>query len=72
LDREKLRGAIYSKFKSASACASVMGWHKQKLSKVINGQYVPNVDEIKEIAKVCQMSNAEFDVVFLPFRSQNL
>jgi hypothetical protein len=66
MDNGKLRGAIYSKFKSASAFADALGWTKQKLSNVLTGKKIPNVTEIADMARAMKMSNAELLAIFLP------
>ena len=70
MNLNKLRGAVYEKFPSSSACAVNIGWTKQKLSNILNGLQIPNVYDIKLIAESCELSNEKLLDIFLPERSQ--
>lgn len=71
MDKDKLRGAIYSRYRSASACADAIGWSRQRFNNILSGRKIPNVNEIKKIAEACCMTNEEMLSIFLPSQSQN-
>ncbi len=47
-----LVGLIYEKFKNQTECANALGWHKQKLNRIINGISKPDVDDVNNLAVV--------------------
>ena len=66
MDYRKLRGAIYSRHKSIAAFARDIGWTRQKLHNIVNGQYLPNTEEVKTIRKGLNLTRDEATAIFLP------
>lgn len=54
-----LRGAVMSRFRSYSDFAKALGWSTPKVSRIINGAQNPDVEEMKLMAKVLGVENAE-------------
>lgn len=54
-----LRGAVMSRFRSYSDFAKALGWSAPKVSRIINGAQNPDVEEMKLMAKVLGVENAE-------------
>lgn len=54
-----LRGAVMSRFRSYSDFAKALGWSTPKVSRIINGVQNPDVEEMKLMAKVLGVENAE-------------
>lgn len=54
-----LRGAVMSRFRSYSDFAKALGWSTPKVSRIINGTQNPDVEEMKLMAKVLGVENAE-------------
>ena len=46
-----LNGLIYGKFSNQAKFAESIGWHRQKLNKIINGDKQPSIDEVRQIAE---------------------
>lgn len=67
----ELRGMIYSQFKSESECARSMGWKRQKLSKITNGNKVPDISELAQLSKVLGISLDALAQIFLSRQSPN-
>ena len=59
-----LRGLVLSKYKSISAFASAMGWHRGKATRIINGIQEPNTKEMVLLAEKLEMSQDEFMYIF--------
>ncbi len=49
VDTNRLRGAIYTEYPSMAAMADSLGWTRQRLSRIVQGQRVPDVDDVREI-----------------------
>ena len=65
--RNKIRGAVFSRFSSISAFADAIGWKRQKASKIVNGVQIPTAEEMEEMANCLGIDNAEdFMDVFFP------
>ena len=61
----RLRGEIAAEFKTQSAFAEAIGWYKNKVSKMLNGEYKPNTDEVALIADVLHLDERRYCDVFL-------
>ena len=71
MDCNRLRGEIAAKYKTQSAFAEAMGWHKNKVSKLVGGSYKPDSDEVVQIAVALCLDEARFCAIFLPMASPN-
>lgn len=45
-----LSGLIHGQFPSQAAFAEHIGWRRQRLNKIVNGEKEPSLDEVKVIA----------------------
>ena len=64
-----VRGLIYSKFNSEAEFAHYLGWKKQKLSKITNGQKQPDLQEVSEMSKALGIGMTELTNIFLSQKS---
>lgn len=67
----RLRGEIVAQYKSQKAFAEQLGWHPNKVSKLMTGKYKPDTDEVASITKVLGLSEGQFCDIFLPYKSPN-
>lgn len=67
----ELRGAIYSNYPSEAACARELGWPRQRLSKITNGEKEPNIEEIVSLARVLGKTVEDVVQIFLRHKSPN-
>ena len=67
----KLRGEIVEHYKTQIAFANAIGWHKNKLSRMMQGKYKPNTDEVAQIAIALGLDEKRFCTIFLPCKSTN-
>ena len=51
-----IRELIRSKFKTDAAFALAMGWMPQKVTKLIQGIYVPKIGEAAKMSRVLSIS----------------
>lgn len=68
---KELRSIIYRKFDSEAQLSSLLGWKRQKLNKITNGQKEPNLTEINELAIALHMTVEEIAQIFLRNKSPN-
>lgn len=61
----KLRSMVYAKFESQAEFARRLKWHVNKVNNMLNGKYVPDVDEAAEISRILNMSDNENLDIFL-------
>lgn len=71
MDCNRLRGEIVAKFRTQTAFAKAIGWHKNKVSKLVLGEYKPDTDEVAEITDTLDLDEAGFCSIFLPKVSSN-
>lgn len=46
-----LNGLIHGQFKNQAAFAAHIGWRRQRLNKIVNGEKMPSLDDCQEIAE---------------------
>lgn len=62
---DKLRGTIAEKYRTQVAFADALGWNRNKISRLVTGKLVPNINEVAQIAAALRLSNCEFEEIFL-------
>lgn len=65
----ELRGMIYSKYESEAQCARELGWPRQKLSKITNGNKEPDIDELFQLSKALGCAIDDLVDIFLKHKS---
>ena len=71
MDRNRLHGEIVTRYKTQSSFAQAIGWHQNKVSKMLRGTYKPDTDEVALIADVLQLDERRYCDIFLPRESPN-
>lgn len=71
MDVCRLRGEIVAKFRTQTAFADHIGWHKNKVSHMLTGKYKPDTDEVAAIADALDLDEPKFCDIFLPNKSPN-
>ena len=66
----KVKGEVYAKFKNIAELAKVLGWSRQKLSLIVNGNREPNLSDIQAMANVLNIDAEKLASFFLELRSQ--
>ena len=67
----RLRGEIVTEFRTQSAFADAIGWHKNKVTKMLTGKYKPDTDEVAKIAFLLHLDESKFCDIFLNKKSPN-
>ena len=66
----KIRGAVFTRFKTISDFADAIGWNRPKASRIVNGLQRPTASEMEEMAKCLGISDSEeFMAIFFPAES---
>lgn len=68
---KELRSIIYDRYESESELANELGWPKQKLNRITNGQQEPNLEELMAMADKFEMSATDLIHIFLQNKSPN-
>lgn len=71
INADLLRGVIFTKYKTQAAFAESIGWHRNKVSALLNGAYIPDVDEAAMIFDDTQMTLEQYVSIFLTRKSPN-
>lgn len=66
-----LKNEILNAYKKESKCAEAMGWPRQKLNKITNGDKEPTVEELNAIAIALNKPISFVVSFFLPSESPN-
>lgn len=67
----ELSGMIHSKYENESQMADAMGWTRQRLNKITNGDKAPSLDDIEALSKALEKPVPEIIDVFLRAKSPN-
>ena len=67
----ELSGLIHSKFETESKMANFMGWSRQRLNKITNGDKEPDLDEVRDISDALDVSFMTVAQIFLDRKSPN-
>lgn len=67
----EVRGLIYSKYVSEAACAKDIGWPRQKLNKITNGNKIPDLEEVATLAEILDVAIGDMAQFFLNNKSPN-
>lgn len=71
MDLCRLRGEIVAEYRTQTAFADAIGWHKNKVTKMLTGKYKPDTDEVAEITDLLHLDASKFCDIFLPRKSPN-
>ena len=66
-----LNGLIHSKFDSEAKMADRMGWSRQRLNKITNGDKEPDLFEVRDISDALDTSFMTVAQIFLDLKSPN-
>lgn len=69
--KQELKNIILKKFGTETACAKTLGWPRQRLNKITNGQKIPNVTELNDLSNALETPVADLVHIFLPIKSPN-
>lgn len=65
MSEKTIRSLIRSKFNTDAAFGLAMGWVPQKVTKLINGDYVPKIGEAADMSRVLEISLDELASFFV-------
>jgi DNA-binding helix-turn-helix protein len=65
MNLSRLKGEIIAVYGTQKAFAEAIGWHKNKVSKMICGRYKPNTDEVSAISDKLHLTETQFCNIFL-------
>ncbi len=71
MNTKRLKGEIIAKFGTQTKFCEAIGWHRNKVSKMVCNKYIPDVDEAEKIAEILNLSEALYIAIFLPRSSPN-
>ena len=69
--KRSMSSIIHSVFATEAECARSIGWPRQRLNRIVNGQKEPTVTELAEISMATQRHQSEIADIFLAFWSPN-
>lgn len=67
----RLRGEIVAKYRTQNAFADAIGWHKNKVTRMLTGKYFPDTDEVSKMASMLDLDENRFCEIFLDKKSPN-
>ena len=66
MDTNKLRGLVYTKYRSASEMARAIGWSKRKISRIITGKQPPAIKDIFALTEALDTPWPDIMAIFNP------
>lgn len=71
MDLQRLKGEIVAVYGTQLKFSKAIGWHKNKVSKMICGKYKPDTDEVAAIVSALHLTEQQYWNIFLPNLSPN-
>lgn len=69
--KRNLSSIIHSVFNTEAECAKHIGWDRQRLNRIVNGQKEPSISETYAISVATGKPQTEIADIFLRFWSPN-
>ena len=67
----RLKAEIVAEYGTQTEFSKVIGWHKNKVSKIVCGNYKPDTDEVAKIVDTLHLDEKKYLEIFLPSKSPN-
>lgn len=67
----KLRKLVYGHFETQTAFARHLSWPINKVNAMLNGRYLPSLDEVEKISIALDLDSKNMMCIFLPNISPN-
>ena len=71
MNLNRLKGEIVAACGTQAAFAKKINWHKNKVSRLVTGQYKPETDDVDVIVRALDLDADRFLDIFLPIKSPN-
>lgn len=69
MNKAELRYEIIRKFNTQAEFAKELGWTENKMSKMMQGKYIPDLNEVINIAEKLSIGSSRFLEIFLDKKS---
>lgn len=66
MNTRRLKAEIIAEYGTQAAFAHAIGWHTNKVSKIIREKYKPDTDEVAKISDVLHLDERRYCEIFLP------
>lgn len=64
MNKEKIRGLVFSKYRTIREFSNAIGWQRNKSSRILNGSQEPDSGDMRAIAELFELSSEEFVDIF--------
>ncbi len=64
MNKEKLRGTIFAKYRTIKEFSDAIGWQRNKSSRILNGSQEPDSDDMRALVVLLQLTPEEFIDIF--------
>ena len=71
MNTQRLRGEVVSQYGSQYRFAKALGWHQNKLSRLMTGKYIPNINEVADISHKLNLDDNMHLKIFLDKTTPN-
>ncbi len=64
MNKEKIRGLVFSRYRTIGEFSDAIGWKRNKSSRILNGIQEPDSRDMRAIAELFELSSEEFVNIF--------
>ena len=64
MDLQRLKGEIVAVYGTQLEFSKAIGWHKNKVSKMVCGKYKPDTDEVAAIVSALHLTEQQYWNIF--------
>lgn len=72
MNMRRLKSEIVAECGTQANFAKAIGWHENKVSRIIQGRYKPDTDEVAKIVEVLHLDEQRFCAIFCPKNHQTV
>ena len=65
MNLNRLKGEIVAVYGTQNNFANAINWDYRKVSKMVTGKYVPDINEVAEISKALNLSMDTYQTIFI-------
>lgn len=66
MNARRLKAEIIAEYGTQTAFAHAIGWHANKVSKIVKEKYKPDTDEVAKISDALHLDERRYCEIFLP------
>lgn len=64
MNTKRLKGEIVAVYGTQLAFGKDLGWSKNKVTRMVRGQYLPDIEEVAQIKRLLGLNTQQIEAIF--------